>query len=484
MSRHLLFVVSMTALMGCGGKSSPATLSGECINPTKFGAIVDDGKDDREAIQAAVDAAGREHADVCLPSGTLHVSRNANDISSIVIAVEGVGIRGSGETSRLEMLATEAPASRDWWVIRVSGSRHTLQDFSISGTARGITNEQTHLIQVLGPANDVLLQRLQLSLPEQSTSRGGDCIRLLGEKTAPVHNVRIANVEGIACARSFIAFQRHVSDVIVEKVKSISIGGAAIDMEPTGDGAIRNVVIRTSEFRRGEVARGGWAISLAGNAIPSENLVLEDSMIEASVWVYNVHGATIRRNKIVGGMKDRGMVRITKDSQRIVVDHNVLLRNDSEGDGVEITSHNGAWPSTITIKNNEITLLRGGFPIHAEPVDGIDVVDNRVRCAPNSGAAAIYLRGVATSIRRPKIRNNHIRGNCAQAVRVARHGAKSTGDIVVEDNEVDGASEGVVFENGEPDVPPVVNRNVFRGVPNARRVLGAERKGFRGSNSE
>ena len=483
-------LVTTAILAGCGGKSTPKH-NPACFDPVAFGAVVDDGKDDRAALQAAIDAATASRADVCLPAGDLHVTRRpppgARSIPSLVLAGTDTGIRGVGDRSRLVMLDQGAEkAMRDWWVLQISGSRHVLREFAMDGTSRGITNEQTHLIQILGPADDITIDRVRLTLPEQSISRGGDCIRMLGEATTPVHDVHIHDSRGEACARSFIAFQRYVSRVVIERVKTTAIGGGAIDMEPTGDGSIHSVVIRTSDLHRGPVARGGFTVALAGtNMIASRDVVLEDSTIEAGIWVYNVHGAQIRRNSIYGGVKDRGLIKVVKDSRDVVIEDNVLERSEIEGDGVEITGHNGKWPSNVVIRNNKIKLRAPGFPIRGESVEGIEVVGNRLTCNATTGRyAAVYLRGVVTPITRTRIRHNQIRGNCAEAVRIAQHANLVTGETVIEDNEVEGTEVGVTFENGAPSVRPVIDRNVFRGVAPAQRVMGTDRKGFAGSNSE
>ena len=43
---------------------------------------------------------------------------------------------------------------------------------------------------------------------------------------------------------------------------------------------------------------------------------------------------------------------------------------------------------------------------------------------------------------------------------------------------------GVVFENGDPNVQPVINGNVFKGVSKSDQVVGSGRRGFAGKNSE
>ena len=473
----MAFLIAFLAACG-GGKRAQHVGARPCLDVRTFGAVPDDGADDRAALQAAIDAASREHKDVCLPPGDLHVARRPGAITSVVVSKDGVGIRGVGAKSRIVMLGAPEPQERDWWVIEVRGNHHELRDFAMDGTNRGIVGEQTHMIQVAGPASDIVLRNLTLTMPVQEGNRGGDCIRLLGATANErVHDVLITKVHGKDCARSFIGFQRFISKVLVEDVTAV--GGSSIDMEPTGDGAIRDVTIRNARFTRGQTKRGGWTVALSGSqTVPSRDIVLEKSQIEGGVWLYKVHGARIRDNTIRGGLPDRAMIKVVKDSQDIVIEGNTILREGPPGDGIEVNGHNGAWASRIVVRKNHIRHGADGFPIHAEPVDGIDITDNQIECLSNTSShAAVFLRGVLVPIRNARIRRNHIRGNCSEAVRISQHGTLVTGSTIVEDNVVEGVRRGVLFENGAPNVRPVIHRNVFRGVAPAQRVIGSDRTG-------
>ncbi|MDQ3340889.1 MAG: right-handed parallel beta-helix repeat-containing protein [Myxococcota bacterium] len=469
-------------------RAPAAAPTGFCLNPLMFGAVVDDGKDDRTAVQAAFDSAADLGTEVCLPRGELHVSRVFGKIPSLITpSTRGITIRGEGPASRIVMLDQPGDEDhRDWWVIQVSGEGHTLRDFAMDGAARGITDEQTHLIQLFGPARHITLERLTLSIPVQDSSRGGDCIRMLGATMdEPVAHVTISDVRGIQCARSFIAFQRHVSHVTVDNVTSIEVGGGAIDMEPTGEGSVSDVVVRRSTLRRGSIARGDQTVSLAGSpAVMAERIALEDCTIEGGVGVYRVRDGSIVKNRIEGGYEGRAMIKVQKDSKRIRIERNTIIRQRTTGAGIEITVHNGGWPTEVLIRGNEITMQSHGIPIHAEPVENIEIADNTINCGSDNPNDAVFLRGVEAPIRGAHVHHNRIRGGCTNALRVSQHRENVTGSVVVENNIVEGTQRGVVFENGDPSVQPVVNGNVFRGVAQRDHVHGSVRHGFAGKNAE
>src|SRR5205085_5993495 len=114
------------------------------------------------------------------------------------------------------------------------------------------------------------------------------------------------------------------------------------------------------------------------------------------------------------------------------------------------------------------------------PANESETADNTLNgVEQNPTHAAIYQRGVLNPIRGVKIRKNQIHGVCAAAVQVTSHGDSGTGDISVEDNQIEGPRSGVVFENGSPRVRPVIDRNVFRGMPPELQVVGTA-AGFSG----
>ncbi len=476
---------------GCGAQRGSEASHGTCVDPRDYGAIVDDGNDDRGALQQALDVATKRGADVCLPEGDLHVTRRPGrgrtSIPSLRLAGTGGGIRGKGPRSRIVMLASRGAYVHDWWVFEVTGTKHALRNFSIDGSNPGPTDEQTHLIQVIGPAQKIELSQLTLAIPPRVGQRAGDCIRMLGDAGALVDGVTISDVQGTSCARSFIAFQRHVSHVAIERVTSVEVGGQAIDMEPTGDGAIHDVTIRHSHFARGTIARGGWTVALAGAPdVLARNLLLADSTVQdGGVAVYNAEHVQIRRNTISSGVADRGTIKLERDSSDVRIEGNLIVHVGGKGDAIELTNLSGDWPRAVAIVDNDITNETEGFPIHAEPVETIEILSNRIRCSsPKARGAAIYLRSVATSIASARISNNVISGNCLEAVRISQYGRNITGSVVVEGNRVAGTRFGVTFENGVPKERPVVNQNVFKGVHETDRVVGSDAQGFEGKNSQ
>jgi hypothetical protein len=463
---------------------------GDCLDPAAFGAIVNDGRDDRAAVQRAIDAARQTARAVCLPIGDLHIARKPGEgraaVASLIVEGDGVELRGGGPRSRLVMLAGEHDDTPNaWWLIQVTGTRHVLRGFAIDGTDRGHTHEQTHLIQVVGPARGIQLERLSLTIPRQPGNRGGDCIRLLGEQRDRVDGVSIVAVRGESCARSFVAFQRAVSNVQIYDSSSVEVSDQVIDMEPSGRGAIHSVRIRDCNFQRGPGGEGNWALSLAGADDPAEDILVQSTTLDGGIFAYHASHTTIRDCTITGGVTREALIHVVRGGEGVRILDNRLDRTGLPGDGIYLGHHYNAWPTDVTVRGNHIRLRAEGMPIHAEPVVGLDVDGNTIDCAgpsPNRNAA-IYLRGTTAPISRVRIRGNSIRGNCAGAVRIASYRTNTTGSVIIKDNVVEGTSYGAMFDGAAPTTLPVIDGNVFAGVAAARHAVGLPVGGFAGQNS-
>ncbi len=135
-----------------------------CLDPRDYGAVLNDGLDDRVALQATIDAAKPSGRPICLPPGRLDVVVNpgvgGTNVESLKIwNTDGFTMVGAGARSVLALKGTGIRPGGwqpgTWWVLGVRGTRDTrLAHFKIDASARYETSEQTHLIQLAYlPAN-------------------------------------------------------------------------------------------------------------------------------------------------------------------------------------------------------------------------------------------------------------------------------------------------------------------------------------------
>lgn len=260
-----------------------------CVRPEDHGSVSDDGQDDRAPLQQALDVAIAGPGCLELGHGVYHATRRPDPGAA---AIPSLTIRGplrlQGQGSTLAMLGSgirpgeSAPA--DWTLLQVQASDVTITGVAFDGVARASTGEQTHLVQLRGPAERVTIERSSFDLPGERGS-GGDCIRLFGEVDRRVRGVVLRDLRAPTCVRSAVGIQRGVHDVLVDRLETAQVHGQAIDGEPTGGPAfgcqpiVSGITIRDSILRRG--ADRGITVAIAGDGCAvADDVVITDSAIE------------------------------------------------------------------------------------------------------------------------------------------------------------------------------------------------------------
>lgn len=493
-------------LAACDAVNAPTTSSvartggagrSDCVSPLDYGAIVDDNTDDRVATQAAIDAACDQNRAVCLPAGQLDFSRTegtgVSHAFSLAVSCDGLLIYGDGDASRLSMMGAAQVGMMtgpgDWWLVKIDGSNITVRDAWLDGTARSQpTSEQTHLIKVLGPARDVVLENLRMTLPDAGPSTGGDCIQAGGEQATPVRGLTVDKVRADACDRSFVGLQREVYGVSIVNSSSEIVGDQVLDEEPTGVGTISDVTVRNCRFRRNGLGNG-VALTItggAGGAAPGSDHLIEHTQIDGSVLIYKSGRATLRDLTIVSS-GTAPTIDVKNASSDISIE-NVYAEHGAGGTAavVNLGIHTGAWPSGVKITRSHFIQRAEGDVIHAEPVAGLTVSDTDLEClGPVANTyAAIMLRAVSAPITNARVANVVAQGNCRYLVRAARTSGFGVAAVNVSGSIFTGGAYGVYFENGAPTVKPVVSGNQFADIPvSTNQVVGAGSAGFVGSNA-
>lgn len=398
-------------MMSCqpGMTPAPATralLSSTCVRAEDHGAVADDGMDDRPALQSALTAAiggcleleqGRYHV---TRRPELHASahpslvvRGPMRISGGTLAMLGSGVR-PGET---------APA--DWTLLQVQSPDVIISGVVFDGSERTVTGEQTHLVQVRGPAERVTIERSSFNLP--GPNQGGDCIRLLGEAAGRIRDVTIRDVRAPACFRSFLGVQRGVHGLVVEQVETTWVGDQAIDFEPTGGPAfncspiVSDVVIRHSVFRR-QVDRG-ITISVAGDDCAlADDILISDSVIEdGGIDLLDVGRVTLVGLRIENarGFDAQPTLLARKRVDSLVVRDSILVRNlhPLAHPVVQISAQGAGRPTAATFSRVTLDQATARAAIRVESLASLVVRDSEA--VYRGGAAGDWaVSGNATSV--------------------------------------------------------------------------------------
>jgi hypothetical protein len=420
-----------------------ATAAAPCLRAEDFGAVANDAGDDRDALQAAIDAAQAGPRCLDLGAGTFRATRRqtpgAASIASLRIT-GGLALRGAGRGATVLAMAGPGtcsgcqsfPNPTDWRLVDVTGATGvSIADLTFDGSARTATNEQTHLLQLNGPTEHVVVERADFRLPVIGPNAGGDCIRLIGSATAWVRDTTIRDVTGLDCDRSFVGLQRGLDGVVIERSTSVRVGDQAIDFEPTGGSAfacqpiIRNVLMRQLVLRR--ATDRGVTVSIAGDGCAvTRGVLLTDSVVDdGGVFLADTQDVTL------SGLTLRGLptnaVPTVRASKRLVnfrILDSVIERAAAGPDpslALSINGQNGANPTDALLSGVTVRQAAPGPLVRTEELARLVIVGSRFDyTGPPTTAAAVHVSGRGLqAVEPPVLVDTTVTGPLAAAARVA-----------------------------------------------------------------
>src|SRR5215831_1098102 len=151
--QHVLFSVFVACLLMVGTAAAAGTGPGGCYDPAQYGAIPNDGLDDRPAAQKAIDAAAAAGGGrVCFGAGHWTLTRapvgSYNRFAALSIHTPNMEIQGAGPGTVLEVVGNQGAGTL--WVIAVDpGARNiAIRDLTIDTAHTVNTVEQFHAIEI------------------------------------------------------------------------------------------------------------------------------------------------------------------------------------------------------------------------------------------------------------------------------------------------------------------------------------------------
>ncbi|HTE55989.1 MAG TPA: hypothetical protein VK698_34285 [Kofleriaceae bacterium] len=464
-------------------ETEQAVTGGGDFSPASYGALPDDGVDDRTGLQAtlasACDAGG---GIVHLAAGLYEIGPNALpgtvNIESLSIRCSNVRITGEGISTVLQ--ATGDGGGGDWNLLQVRaapGSTAPVRNIEIdnlmlSGAGMWNTEEQTHLLQIgVGPVEGVSLHHLWFYYPSRQKSdgsgaeRGGDCIRMIGGVGKTVRFTQITDSQFLDCDRSAIGFQREVYDTIIDSNMFLNVGDQHIDQEPTGTGSIGRFVITNNLFLFG--SQGSHAITLTGNAItePASELVFSHNVVFGrGISLYNVQRAVISDNVIMGKIGNgEAVVFARKSNSDILLRGNYIERlpGSAVGPVISVVPHNSGYPSRWKIDGNRIVSSVDGFELNVESASNVSIVNNDFEFSgPTANTyAAIRLMALQSPLENALVLGNRSVGPLGGFLLLSPT-PYAIGAVSVVGNMSHGATTGILCKTG-PFTKPVVHSGYY-----------------------
>lgn len=390
--------------------SRPSVLSlsaPPCATAEEYGAIAGDGLDDRAQLQAAIDAAIAGPGCLDLGPGTYHATRRplvgVQNIPSLKITGK-LHLRGAGrDLTTLAMLGSGIvpgrPAPGDWTLVWITGGAAgvTISDITLDGSERIQTEEQTHLVEVRGPASDTALERLRVVLPVHGPSSGGDCFRLVGMPAGLVTRTTIRDVHAPVCDRSLLGIQRGVFGAEIYRVQTEQVGDQAIDFEPSGSVVfecapiVRDIWMHDLVLARGSIAQGPDTVAIMGDGCShADSVRIENSIIlDGSVSVMDASNVTLYGLVLQNRAGQGAPVLLARKrvvGLRVLSTSIERVAGSVPGHSVSIYGQGGGFPTDALLVGVSITHRGDGIPIRLEDMPRFTMVGSSVEyqgAAPN-----------------------------------------------------------------------------------------------------
>jgi Right handed beta helix region len=413
--RTLTFaLLTTTTIAARGGEASAAEAKDAlnargCYDPADFGAVPNDGIDDRVPAQQALDAASATGGRVCFGHGRWRLSRSPagtyNRFAALSTHGAHVEIQGVGPGTVLEVVGDQGGATT--WVISVDpGARDiAIRDLTIDTSGATNTDEQFHAIEIgngvgTGPVEDVRVENVHFEHPSTGDgTRKGDCLRLVGN--TPESAVRRVTVIGgtfTRCARSGIAIQRNVFDLIIQGNQFTQASDQDIDSEPTGGVNDLNgsVSIIGNVFRDDvSVAQGDFAVTIGGIGGPMARVVVSGNIFEGrGINFYRASDVALTGNTFVATMESEyGVINSGNVLERVSITGNTIRRSGVAGAAIRLLHQSGKSPGRLVISDNVITQETPSSGILLESAQHLTVSNNDLTwTVPAPTALGIYLR--------------------------------------------------------------------------------------------
>jgi hypothetical protein len=452
------------------------------INNVKdFGAVGDGVADDRAHIQAAIDdAVANGKGGIFFPAGTyrvsnpgvpgVHWSLDLDNVQDFMVVGEGPG--------SVVKLADTTARTGDWhvFILRDTCRRVVFKDLAIDGNRTGLTgpDEQSHGIEVESGTEDLVIDRCVIR------DCFGDGVRLVGtnQPAGIVRRVRIENCLFQTNGRSGLSVQRAVEQMIVSNCHfDRTVNDQSIDFEPTGSGGPSHLVIQGCVINHTNAAK---AVALSGVSGPDPLVdckLVNNLIVGGPVFCTDVNRLTIQNNVVLVphlGEAQRIPVQIQRGGDSVLVTGNLLVNDDTITEAVISLSESNRRQVTRALVSDNLCVARVGNGIQCLSGDDIAIHGNMI-IATDRCAQGVFVRAESSAMDRIAVRDNSVTVNEAGAwrtgVRIASSASNQVHHLSVTGNSVDGAAEGIRFENPHFVRTPVVALN-RSNVAVAQPMLG------------
>jgi hypothetical protein len=450
-----------------------------CFDPADYGAVPDDGLDDRVAAQRAIDDAAVNGGDVCFGPGTWDLTRSPagtyNRFAALSWHAPHINLRGAGVfATTLRVSGDQGLATTYVISLDPGSSGSSISDFTIDTSGMTNTDEQTHAIAIgtgvcsttngtcSMPVADTTVQRVRFNHPVRAGERKGDCVHLLGNvDSTPAVNSKLLDLDFRACARSGVGVQRGVQGLIVSRCyfDGDNTGATMFDGEATGGGWDQGLVVSDNMFVRTVAGGDTYALTLTSQTHYS---IAHNVFLGRGLFAYRTTDGVIDGNVVdaVDALAGTGVIEFGNRTERITIANNTVHRRGLGGSMIKLQPHSGGLPGGVAITGNTLLNDTDGAAIFLHsPVD-LTVSGNQVIGNGGANSMAVYAAAISRQVENLSITGNTIRGMPFAGVRLGGSASFGFAATVVGLNTSRATGPGLRCENTATSLPGAIVRGL------------------------
>lgn len=416
-----LFVRNSSAASVTGWRRQ--TWHTKIFNVKNYGAVGDNTADDRNAIRAAITAAGAAGGGtVYFPPGQYRLPKGSPaDVRATFLlngsAFNNISFLGDGAASKLRMAGSAGFG--DMIMFRpcagVEGLTFENLAFDAAQTSNPDPAEQQHFIQFQGRSGDTAGASKCSVTRCYFGEQVGDGVRMLGEAAAVNQYINVSeNDFSMISCRACICVQRYSSKVFVSDNFLTGSDDNALDMEPTGGGNNAHYTVARNIFEHQSKAVAALTLTGNGTADPFNASSVVDNIIVngGPVILFNVSNLTFAGNIIHenGTLNNGGTLRCTRRVTELIVADNVVISESGATSRVPLTcqSDSLAQPQRTLFADNVVYGSRCGVGVLFESCREMTFTGNLVVAnTDGTGSTGILLNRAVNFF----VDNFNVRGN-------------------------------------------------------------------------
>jgi hypothetical protein len=442
-------------------------------NVRDFGAVGDGITDDREAIQAAIDAVSNDKGGILFPAGTYRVSRVNVPGKRWSIDLNGVQdfmVMGEGPKSVVKLVDT-TERTGDWhvFILRNNCQRVVFKDLVIDGNRTGLTqpDQQSHGIEVEPGTEDLVVDRCILR------ECFGDGMRLLGAPGKNVKRLRIENSLFQTNRRSGIVIQRALEQIIIANcIFDATVKGQSIDFEPTGSDGPTDLLIQGCIINHTNKAQAVTFSGISGRQPLVRCKFSDNILLGGPIFSTDVNQLTIQNNIIVVtnlGAGQRIPVQVQRGGDSVLITGNLLVNDDTATRAVIKLSEVNQRQVTRALVTNNLCFTRAGNGIQCLSSDDVAIQGNMI-VATDSCSQGIFLRSEVSPMDNISVRDNDVtvkgKGTWESGITFAASTPHHISHFSVIGNSIRSAAKGLVFKGpGFRQTPVCALNRIADDVP-------------------